>query len=784
MDREEGVMKSLSADNTFSNPTTHEKWWIGICDTRNRAPVGLLGAALALGGLPVAHGSPLAATHTGSQNTAQGSPQHSSSNMPDSAVFENAPQNAKVHITYHWHLHQPLYWPAPTPGKGGAIQTALDSIDIKAQGGGFYPGSPVAHPENKLVDQDTGAYDPVFSKEDRLHIYQNRGFDALQNLLAYPDAGVQVSYTGSLMANVKALGEAERYGYTRQWKDGYQKAQKLTNAQGLPRADMVGITYHHGLAPLLPPAVLRKELAVFREAQRQNWGDSNSKGFFPPELAFSIEMIPELLAAGYQWAFVPAHHLARATENYLAVAPFPSSSTWNADPPNRADQRNQAVPKTQWWSGTLDGRGAILPVPLAYLPHYAEYVDPQTEKSHRMIVVPADDVLGYRDGYGTMGTQEIDQFIAPWRTLSARPPLVVFAHDGDNAWGGGYSYYFESVPQFAQKAEAQGHRLTTVQTYLTQYPVPTDDIVHVEDGSWVNPEGDFGGPSFTKWLFPPMRSPLDPFYRENDPRTYVDVEKGFSASLKSWAAVIAGAHLCEAAENLVGPERTRMAEIHAPQNPTPVELCWHQYLAGLDSGFTYYGDSLDDEVKPGLATNLALEQAQKVFAQYPQESQDITPPTLLKTQRWPHNPGGMGWGVTTKWRRVGLGDSPPHSKDFTVWSLAYDWSGIKSANVYVRADEKGRKNPEKIHLTYRTAPGVGLSPWREFPMKFRTLHPEERGSPPQSGLNYFIKPKALADVIWAQITGYSGVLVNYYVEVEDRHGLKSRSPIQHVWIEG
>ena len=43
---------------------------------------------------------------------------------------------------------------------------------------------------------------------------------------------------------------------------------------------------------------------------------------------------------------------------------------------------------------------------------------------------------------------------------------------------------------------------TTVQQYLSQYPVDEKDIVHVEDGGWVNPDGDFGSPQSLQWNYP------------------------------------------------------------------------------------------------------------------------------------------------------------------------------------------------------------------------------------------------------------------------------------------
>ncbi len=48
----------------------------------------------------------------------------------------------------------------------------------------------------------------------------------------------------------------------------------------------------------------------------------------------------------------------------------------------------------------------------------------------------------------------------------------------------------------------QGYVATTVQQYLRQFPVNESDVVHVEDGAWVNPDGDFGSPQSLQWNYP------------------------------------------------------------------------------------------------------------------------------------------------------------------------------------------------------------------------------------------------------------------------------------------
>ena len=48
----------------------------------------------------------------------------------------------------------------------------------------------------------------------------------------------------------------------------------------------------------------------------------------------------------------------------------------------------------------------------------------------------------------------------------------------------------------------QGYTASTIQQYLSQFPVDEEDIIHVEDGGWVNPDGDFGSPQSLQWNYP------------------------------------------------------------------------------------------------------------------------------------------------------------------------------------------------------------------------------------------------------------------------------------------
>ena len=68
--------------------------------------------------------------------------------------------------------------------------------------------------------------------------------------------------------------------------------------------------------------------------------------------------------------------------------------------------------------------------------------------------------MGWQDGYECYGTDDIDTIASA--NDPSHPMLVVFAHDGDNDFGGGYTYYTQCVPQFVNEAVSKGYTPTTV----------------------------------------------------------------------------------------------------------------------------------------------------------------------------------------------------------------------------------------------------------------------------------------------------------------------------------
>ncbi|MEM9481422.1 MAG: hypothetical protein AAGA58_17370 [Verrucomicrobiota bacterium] len=703
-----------------------------------------------------------------------------------------------VHLTYHWHMHQPIYWPerAPSP-QSNRYQFGADSVDLKlSDTGNYYTGSTAEHPQNHLVQGDGGSFDEVFSKADRVNAYQFGGKNSIATLATHADAGASVSYSGSLQENIWSFGKDNRYGYGTNWNQGYTEASgrgPLPNdawltSSGHPKADMVGITYHHSFSPLLPKSVLRKEIQIFKEIWWKSWsGNPNksdhSKGFWPPEVAFSKEIIDVLVDEGYEWTIIANSRLARTCQNYMDVAQR-GNSGWNIDPPNRADRLGPTVPANQWWSGTIDGRGGAFPAPFAYQPHYAKHVNPYTGAEKKMVVVPMCDLLSYQNGFSSMGTGDIDAEIAPFNNTN-HPSLVLMAHDGDNAWGGGSSYYFESVPNLMNEASSKGYKPTTIQQYLHDHPVPQNSVVHVEDGSWVNAANDWGHPQFINWLWPPVRPSSDPDYDGDDPRTWFDPENGWASDYRNWAVIVAATNIAETAEQLTIDDGGSVLawKIQEPyqkdgtnNTPNTAEQAWHFLLGALDSGFMYYGVALDDEVKQTLACNIATDIADPLVQPAANTEDDTTPPTIFKPQRFPWNPGGMGWGPLTGYREVGFNGQAPYDSDFHVWTLIHDISGTTNATLYVREDADG-VNPVNDNANEIFAGGN----WTAIPMTSRAVPTGNVYN--DSEINYFLTPNHIAKHYWAKVEGYRDVLLDYYIEAVDGQGNVSRSGIQHVYVE-
>jgi hypothetical protein len=642
---------------------------------------------------------------------------------------------APVHTTYLWHMHQPIYWPDRSTWNPSRYETAYETITLGSS-------------ESDVFD--------IFNKDDRVHDYQDYPKAAIASVLDLPDAGAQVSFASALIENVKSLADAGWNGgrYASNWYADYHTGRSWTTSGGRSRLAQVLVAAHHPIAPLMDENALRREILVQKAAHQVAWGDANySKGYFPAETCFSERMIPVLAEQGIEWVIVADIHLSRACRDY----PYAANED-NCDPPNEADRLN---PAQGYYQQISISRGCTVktPAPFGLRPHYARYVDPGTGQAYSIRVVPAANAMSWNEGYAMYGTGEIDAIAA--RNDPAHPMLILFAHDGDNAWSGGYSYFNENVTSFCHQASAKGYEPSTIAEYLADHPVDPADVVHVEDGGWVNADGDFGSPQFINWNWPLV-----------DAGGAFDIPGGWAEDERNWAVLTAAENRVETAEAIFGdaPDPGRIYDPTTGANS--IEKAWHHLLSGYESGYMYYGTALDMEVKATLAANAAMLYADPVIA----GGSDATAPTIWLPPRLPWNPGGRGGG--SLWGYPG-GEGAEMPSDFWVWTFAYDVSGLARVDLKYRIDLDGA-NPMTSDQNETYAGGAEVGPWLTKPMTRRIFPKGNYFNDPS--IDFSVLPTYIADEYYARVTGLSEVLVDYYVEAEDSLGSAKRSPIQHVWV--
>ena len=647
--------------------------------------------------------------------------------------------NTAVHTTWLWHLHQPLYWPDRRDYGTDHYENAWDTIQKQNAGR--------AHPSPEILAA-------IFGAGDRVAAYQSGPKNTIGNLLGYPNAGAQVTYSGALIENVQSLATAGQLGYSSGWNGANQIARGWTTSGGKPRMDLVNFTYHHALAPFLSDETLEMELRIQQRQMDIFWGTSpaGSKGYFPAETCFSERMIPILKKVGINWTVIANTHLSRACADFPVVT---GSGGEMCDLPNLADQLNPAQGAASYRRLTIDrGCAPIQTAPFGFQLHYARYVDPATGVESKIILAPSDQAFGWKDSYSTWDLGLTD-FVAA-KNNSAKPSLVFCAHDGDNAWSGGSSYYNEWVGNMASQAVAKGYEPTTIEQFIADFPPDTNDVVHVEDGGWVYADGDMGSPMFINWHWPPSYTSAG--------ANVVDPSLGVSDKADNWRVIIATENRVKTAQQISGTT-PRIDQVRDPGSfstmPTAVELGWHYYLGSLDSGFVYYGCHDDECQRAVTAQSNAVRNVNSILSGNP--SADTTPPTVFIPQRHPWNPGGTNFGV-----QYGYQLKVAANSDFWIWTYAYDVSGITNVSLVLRVNGTNAPTSDQ----FKTFAGGGLTgAWQTTNMTFRSVAPV-------IGAN----PQYIADYYYSKVTSISNAFVDYYVSATDARGNIFKSPIQHVYV--
>jgi len=256
------------------------------------------------------------------------------------------------------------------------------------------------------------------------------------------------------------------------------------------------------------------------------------------------------------------------------------------------------------------------------------------------------------------------------------------------------------------------------------------------------------------------------------PQTYRFNPDAWTEDARNWAVLTAADNFVFTASDIQGtPDIADVVQPNA--SSTLSERAWHHLMPAYNSGYMYYGAAIDMEVKPALAGNIAIDLSQQVLNANP--GVDNTPPSVFAPQRFPYNPGGIGFGPEYGYQQV------TNSSDFHVWTYAFDVSGIQSMVLKYRTDIDGLNPIASIHNdTY--AGGNEVSAWTSLSMTQKVLDPAFDGNNPE--IDLFILPTRIADLYYAEIAGLKDTLVDYYIEATDTKGNIHKSPIHHVYVGG
>jgi len=215
--------------------------------------------------------------------------------------------------------------------------------------------------------------------------------------------------------------------------------------------DILGTGYYHPVFPLTPKNDWEEHMLRWQSIGKHLFSRPHFSGFWPPEMGFTMEMIPLLKQMGYQFVIVDSEHV-------------------------------EAVDKMSWEE-------------LYYRPHIAEY------EGEEIIVIVRDRDLSNAQESG----MEYEWF---HKELNERtkwcnfPPLVTTCTDGDNGgWfrnispEGNFWHYF--YRRFLNKVQTNETNIRPIfiKDYINYYGV--SGRVKVHTGAWNT--GWHDGKGFVQW---------------------------------------------------------------------------------------------------------------------------------------------------------------------------------------------------------------------------------------------------------------------------------------------
>lgn len=645
---------------------------------------------------------------------------------------------------------------------------------------------------------------------------------------------VHVTMSGAVVNNVQSLETLQNVpGYTNpSWGQPWSNTVAALRTQNNFRTlDTIHFTGHHSMGPLVGADYFLKDLLFQNATLAQSYflGGNfvSSKGYFPTELGFSERLIPTLAKLGVQWSVLGNNHYSRTLKDY-PYATYDANGDTLTSPPNRADLRNTSTTGS-WVAAQMAHEQQVIvnKFPFASTPHWVRHVDPATGAVTQVAGVPVSQNGSWLEGWE--GAVTVDE-IAPYAALEPRQFFVV-AHDGDNSSGRAGSL---STWQAGYNTTCSGSGYCLgIDEYLRANPIPASDVQHVQDGSWVDTRDSSSDPTWYHWHLPFLiwKGQFADFNRVKGmslaPKTNLKgVQEGATVSFEyGWHYLERNFALLQAALNYAKTAEQIWLDGHPNHwSPTtaadkqvtytgnqlnpwmmsfpvkgdaakdyagganPAELGWYFLLPAMDSGFGYYDENKDDDVKPTLAFNNSLAFS-KPYVQA-NAAQDRTGPSVWWPQRYPYNPGSVNASKAEGWT------VQHYSSDFAVYTYGYDVSGVTNAVVKVRVHASN--NIDANDDTYKVydpsalagTPGLAITPskvgaWQSFPMKVRDLQPDINGVdwiPGTRDTLQVLPAQETGDLYYVYLSGFRNQLLDYYVEMTDSRGNVTRSDIQQVFV--
>ena len=266
-----------------------------------------------------------------------------------------------------------------------------------------------------------------------------------RSLWKYEDiARVHLSLSGTLLETLSDPDFQERvYGVV-------DCGSLLWYYQNTSIFQILGTGFYHPVLPLLPAPDRTHHLERWLGIGRHLFNRDQFNGFWPPELGFSMELIPLLKRMGYRYAIVDSEHVEPVTP-----------MSWEE---------------------------------LRYRPHVARHDDEEI-----VVIVRDRDLSNAQESGMDQGwfENEVEQR-TKWCDFT---PLVTTATDGDN--GGWFrnpnmsANFWGSYCNILEKAKSNAGRINPcfIDDYLNQFGATGE--VHVHSGAWNT--GWHNGHEYTQW---------------------------------------------------------------------------------------------------------------------------------------------------------------------------------------------------------------------------------------------------------------------------------------------